>query len=194
MPLYTPLIFVKRLIAKSRPSLRKLLVEHDASALTYADGEQIGKSHRIVVRSSHALAVSRKDRTITIELPDNHTLDDAQVRLKLRPVIVDALRLEAKSYLPKRLSYLAAQYGFSYRNVRFSHAGSRWGSCSSNGTISLNIALMKLPFEIIDYVLVHELAHTKEMNHSPRFWEIVASADPDYKAHRRELKQQTPSL
>lgn len=194
MPLYTPLLFVRRLIAKSRPSLRKLLEEHDSGSLNYENGEPVGKSHRIVARPAATLRVGRDKQVITVDLPPKYSLKDTIVREAIRPVVIDALRLEAKSYLPKRLAYLADHHGFRYKKLRFSHAGSRWGSCSSTGTISLNIALMKLPFEIIDYVLIHELAHTQELNHSPKFWELVASGDPDYKTHRRELKKQSPSL
>ena len=107
---------------------------------------------------------------------------------------VKKLRERAKRYLPKRLFVLAKEFGFSYDRVRLSHASTRWGSCSSSGTISLNIGLMKLPEVLIDYVLIHELAHTREMNHSVKFWEIVEGCDRDYKRHRKALKMFNPSV
>jgi len=193
-PLYTPVLYVRRLVHTSRAQLRALLEQHHDGAVPLNDGMQIGKSHSLIVRRGDALQVARHGQRITVTLPPGQVLEDVSSSSVVREAIIAALRVEAKSYLPKRLAYLAEQLGFSYNKVRFSHASSRWGSCSSNGTISLNIALMKLPFELIDYVLIHELAHTKQMNHSSDFWELVAAGDPDYKQHRKVLKSQTPSL
>ena len=170
------------------------MLEHSLPQTEYHDGQQIGKSHTLIVRSATRLAVGRSKQHITVDLPPTLTLQSPEVVKKLREVVIGALRLEAKSYLPKRLQYLANQHGFVYDKVRFSHASSRWGSCSSSGTISLNIALMKLPFELIDYVVIHELAHTVEMNHSEAFWALVAKGDAQYKQHRKLLKQESPSI
>lgn len=165
--------------------------------IEFKDGMQIGKSHTLIVRATTASTrptATRHKQQIIVSLPTHKRLDDTDVNRVVRDTVIEALRLEARSYLPKRLGYLAEQHGFHYEKVRFSHASGRWGSCSSNGTISLNIALMKLPFELIDYVLAHELSHTVEMNHSTAFWKIVEKADPYYKTHRHELKKQTPSI
>lgn len=194
MPIYAPLFLLKRLVKSSRPQLRKM-IEQAQPSTTYRDGQQIGKSHTLIVQpSAGKISVSRVKQHIIVSLPSNVSLNSPEVSRKVRDTVISALRIEAKSYLPKRLKYLADSLGFSYERVRFSHASSRWGSCSSTGTISLNIALMKLSFELIDYVIIHELSHTKEMNHSPAFWELVSIGDPSYKLHRRSLKQETPSI
>ena len=104
------------------------------------------------------------------------------------------LMKKAREYLPYRLEYFAKLYGYHYARVRFSHASTRWGSCSSTGTISLNIGLMQVPEPLRDYVLLHELAHLNHLDHSPAFWAEVASHDPRYKEHRRKLKAFSPGV
>lgn len=193
MPIYAPMFLLKRLVKSSRQQLRHM-IEKSQPNVIYQDGQNIGKSHTLVVRRGDKTDVKRHAQQIVVTLPINKSLSDPEVSVKIREAVISALRIEAKAYLPKRLNYLAQQYGFKYENVRFSHASSRWGSCSSNGTISLNIALMKLPFELIDYVILHELAHTVHMNHSSEFWKLVEQAEPRYLALRKIIKQETPSI
>lgn len=193
LPLYAPVFLVKRLLKTSRPQLRAMLAEQQNDTV-FESGMQIGKSHTLITRLGSVLSAKRHGQQIIVTLPEETSLKDADVARVVRDSVIDALRLEAKSYLPKRITFLAEKNGFSFSKIRFSHASGRWGSCSSNGTISLNIALMKLPFELIDYVLVHELSHTKQMNHSEAFWNLVETADPKYKVHRRELRKETPSI
>jgi predicted metal-dependent hydrolase len=194
LPVYAPLFLVKRLVKSSRDQLRALL-DQASDHISFVDGMRIGKSHVLRVRETQGtLQVKRGGQHINVLLPVGKTLDDPEVIREIRKVLQTALRIEAKSYLPKRLSYLAEEHGYTYTQVRFSHASGRWGSCTSEGVISLNIALMKLPFELIDYVLIHELSHTRFLNHSEEFWQQVSYADPEYKAHRTLLKQETPSI
>lgn len=194
-PLYAPLLLVKRLIRTSRPQIRSMLAEHQRSAV-FTEVTPIGKSHHIVTRptSESKAHIAYHGQQIIVSLPPQEAIENPNVQSLIRPVVIKAIRKEAKSYLPRRLAFLANEHHFSYKKVRFSHAAGRWGSCSSSGTISLNIALMKLPFPVIDYVLIHELSHTVEMNHSERFWSTVARCYPDYKSARRALKTQTPSI
>lgn len=104
------------------------------------------------------------------------------------------LTKQARDYLPYRLEYLAHLYGYTFKKCRLSHANTRWGSCSTNQTISLNIGLMKLPKSLRDYVILHELAHLNHMNHSPAFWAEVASHDRNYRQHNQKLKQYQPGV
>lgn len=192
-PTYTPMFVIKRMINSSRKELRVMLHE-SRPLLSYNDGSEIGKSHSLRLRQGEKLSATRHGLQIILTLPADMELADPEAQELLRSHVIKALRREAKGYLPRRLQYLADQHGFTFNKVRLSHAAGRWGSCSSTGTISLNIALMKLPLELIDYVIIHELAHTKHMNHSKEFWTTVERYDPHYLSHRKRLKQEAPSV
>jgi predicted metal-dependent hydrolase len=98
-------------------------------------------------------------------------------------------RNHAMEYLMKRLARLAAEFGYSYNRVSVRGAKTRWGSCSMKKNISLNWRLMKAPPWIIDYVILHELAHTKIFDHSKAFWSQLATTCPDYQEARTWLKR-----
>ena len=104
------------------------------------------------------------------------------------------LMKKAREYLPYRLEYFAKLYGYHYDKCRLTHANTRWGSCSSNRTISLNIGLMKVPEVLRDYVILHELAHLNHMDHSKAFWEEVGAHDKNYKNHEKKLKMFNPGV
>lgn len=106
---------------------------------------------------------------------------------------IDTLRKKARHYLPRRLMILAKKHGFEYKMGKLTHSSTRWGSCNSSGSINLNISLMRLPVELIDYVIIHELCHTRHMNHSKLFWEEVGKCDPKYKGHRKILRESSPT-
>lgn len=101
---------------------------------------------------------------------------------------VAELRKQAKAYLPGRLAELAAQHGFSYNQVRIKHNVSNWGSCSVKKNINLNLNLMRLPAELQDYVMLHELCHLKYMNHGKEFHALLESVCPNHKELRRQLR------
>lgn len=99
------------------------------------------------------------------------------------------LRKLAKAVLKEKTERYSKIMGLKYGRITITGAKTRFGSCSSKGNISFSFHLLKYPEEAIDYVVVHELAHLAELNHSPRFWDIVASVFPDYKSRRKLLKQ-----
>lgn len=195
-PFYTPLLFIKQVVHTSRGELRKLIAGTTPTA-QYQHGQRIGKHHSLAVVPTGMVkkpAVKIERHTLLVYLPATAAITSNDIQQLIRDTVTTVLRREAKTYLPGRLAALAREHGFSYERVRFSHASGRWGSCSSAGTISLNIALMKLADELIDYVLIHELCHTRHMNHSPAFWREVEQYDPHFRLHRRQIKRETPSV
>jgi predicted metal-dependent hydrolase len=108
-----------------------------------------------------------------------------------------ALREKARAVFAERLALHAPRLGVPVPPLRLSSARTRWGSCSHRGGIALNWRLVLMPLPVVDYVVCHELAHLKEMNHSPRFWAVVEQLCPDYRALRaklRELAKTIPNL
>lgn len=101
---------------------------------------------------------------------------------------VEALRAEAKRILPPRLAELASQHGFEYNRVFIKHNVSNWGSCSSKGNINLNLNLVRLPQELQDYVMLHELCHLRYMNHGAEFHALLESLCPDHRALSSRLR------
>lgn len=99
------------------------------------------------------------------------------------------LRDKAKEVLPAKTARFASIMGLKYGRITITGAKTRFGSCSSKGNISYSYLLMQYSDEAIDYVVVHELAHLKEMNHSPRFYKIIESVLPDYKERKKLLKK-----
>lgn len=96
----------------------------------------------------------------------------------------------AKVIIPDRVAYFAGIMNVTYNRITIREQKTRWGSCSSTGGLNFNWKLVLMPEEILDYVVVHELAHRKEMNHSEAFWSEVEKILPDYKVRRRWLKEQ----
>lgn len=123
---------------------------------------------------------------LTILYPENQDVRSENSQSIIRMGIERAMRMEAKRVLPKRLAMLAEKHQFQFNNVNIRSSKTRWGSCSSRKDINLSYFLMTLPVDLIDYVLLHELCHTKEMNHSSKFWELM-----DYVTNNQAKKLQS---
>jgi len=100
-----------------------------------------------------------------------------------------ALRKEAKAYLPERTKFLAEKYGFQYAGLCLKNLRSRWGSCSTVNNINLNIHLMRLPENLIDYVVLHELTHTVHKNHGKQFWQTLDKVSGNARLLAKEMKK-----
>jgi predicted metal-dependent hydrolase len=112
----------------------------------------------------------------------------------LRPAIEDDLRTLARETLLPRLHEIAAQHGLQVGIVSIRNQRSRWGSCSRSGNIALNYRLVQMPTEVRDYVLLHELMHLKQQNHSRRFWRLVEAACPAFRDAERWLRSTGKTL
>lgn len=104
------------------------------------------------------------------------------------------LMSQARRQLGARLEALAEDFGFSYRRLSIRGQKTRWGSCSASGTISLNYRLLFLPPAWVRYLLIHELCHTREMNHSAAFWALVERCEPDYRHYDKALRRAAEHL
>lgn len=116
-------------------------------------------------------------------------LENRPVEPKRTAEELRALAAEAAQVIPERVRYFAPIVGVDYGRITIRHQKTRWGSCSGKGNLNFNCLLMKTPPEVVDYVVVHELCHRKEMNHSPKFWAEVGRVLPEYKRARSWLKQ-----
>ena len=182
------------LIDQSRAAIRTWRAKH-ANEPPLGDGDLIGQSHKLrILPSTTSQTTARvKDLVLEVYLAGGQSPSDREVQKIINTQVAKILQKEARAYLPRRLEYLSERYGLHYKSVRFGTQKGRWGSCSTTGTISLNVGLMALDPEIIDYVLTHELCHTRHMNHSADFWALVEQYIPDYKARRKRLKSIQPN-
>lgn len=112
----------------------------------------------------------------------------------ITPQELAQLKAKAKRELPQRIAYYAQKIGVTYGTVTIRHQKSRWGSCSSKGNLNFNCLLMLTPREVQDAVIVHELCHRKQMNHSKKFYQEVYRVYPDYDKWMRWLKKEGPVL
>jgi predicted metal-dependent hydrolase len=161
------------------------------------DGQAIGKAHHVsLFASQHAKKISSRvlASSITVRYPEHLTAADSEVQRVAREACVRALRSQAEQLLPQRLATLAAQHDFGYNGVSIKRLKGRWGSCDQDRHIVLNLYLMQLPWELIDYVLLHELTHTKILRHGPDFWRVMNQLAPNTKIARAAIKQYNPVL
>jgi predicted metal-dependent hydrolase len=150
----------------------------------------IGKSHRLVFEPTHSSEIKTRLRanTIIIKIPSTIEWSSGLVQQKVRIACERALKKEAEHLLPQRLHVLAEKHGISYNAVAVKKLKSRWGSCDSHKNIIFNLYLIQLEWNLIDYVILHELTHTVHQHHQSEFWGLLESFQPDYRHRRRAIK------
>jgi len=192
MPYWTPyaagLSFVKSRkvwILKSRPAV---------IPANFESGDTIGKFHTLRIdKGNHsAVRISLKANEVTVKIPSGLTQADQEAAI--RKAAERALKKEATENLTKRLAAFAHQHGYEYSEVAIKKMKTRWGSCSSSKKITLNIFLMQLPWELIDFVILHELAHTKQMNHGEKFWAELGKHFENPKKMQKMVRNYKPAI
>jgi predicted metal-dependent hydrolase len=154
----------------------------------------IGKQHTLRYQPYYKLKSKITNDEIIIFIPAHQHIHSPEVLEVTRKALKKALKNEADIILRERLNALAIQYDLLFNDVRFKSMRTRWGSCTNRHDITLNISLLLLPYELIDYVILHELMHTKFLNHSKDFWQELGKIMPDYKLRRKELKSVQHSI
>jgi len=185
-PLKTPLSYIKSVVEKKRDWIGRKQEEMRSAprALhkSFIQGEEflfLGDSYRLAVENNTPLA---------IELNDVLTID-SQVLPVAREIVISWYKTQAIRVFRERCAFFAEQTGLRPKAVKLTNASTRWGSCSSDGTVRINWRLIMTPLEIIDYLIVHELAHLKHRNHSCQYWATVEHILPDYQMRRKWLKE-----
>jgi predicted metal-dependent hydrolase len=161
------------------------------------NGQSIGKAHRLYFTSDASIAKPKTHVTeteIRVSLPANLPATDPAAQTAAASASIRALRKEAETLLPQRLRALSQQTGLSYTSVSVRQLKSRWGSCDSRKEITLSLFLMQLPWHLIDYVLIHELTHTKVMRHGTPFWQELERHLPNAKELRKEMAKYRPII
>ena len=162
-----------------------------------ASGQPIGKAHHLQIYSTTGTTKVRSrvvGTMVVVSHPSALAADSPEVQHSAEAASVRALRREAESLLPQRLATLATAHGFSYKSVTIKRLKSRWGSCDQHTNIVLNLFLMQLPWECIDYVLLHELTHTRVLHHGPDFWSAMAQVLPSLPRLRKAMREFRPVL
>lgn len=146
------------------------------------DNQLIGKAHHIkfVADSVITRPIGRLTKQgAIVTFPQAQELSSPEVQLVARSLALRVLRSQAEALLPIRLNELSNKYTLPYKTVSIKKLKSRWGSCDKESNIVLNLYLMQLPWECIDYVITHELTHTIVFDHGPKFWDAMASYLPN---------------
>lgn len=167
--------------------------KHRQTSPVLAEGSIIGKQHRIV-RGSGSLRTRVTDTEVIVTMPENASLDDVHIQERLVKACERALLRESQQLVIPRLQDLAFEHGIEINNIAVKKLKRRWGSCDHQANIVLNVYLVQLPWEFIDYVLLHELAHVQHLNHSTEFWQQLKELYPASVQLKKAIKDYHPQL
>jgi len=190
LPLFGKLSDLLGLIEKNRKALKEALETIPRRPQLNEDTNLQTATFRVQITCqniSERFLMQLQNDILQIVCPQGTDFSDEKVQTLLRRMLSTALRHEAKRLLPERVKYWADKYGFTYSQVKITNSRTRWGSCNQEKGLCLSLNLMLLPWYLIDYVLLHELCHTIEMNHSEQFWVLM---DKVTQGKSRQLREE----
>ena len=174
-----------------------IVAHSQTESSTLVNGMAVGKTRRLqLVPDNNVPSVKTSVRPTEVIITYNPSLsiDDPAVQTAAQSACWRALKSETVQLVTPRLNELAANFGFSYRSLNIKRMKSRWGSCDQRGNIVLNLFLVQLPWECIDYVILHELTHTRALHHGPDFWEKFEMVLPNARHMRKTMRNYRPVL
>ena len=192
LPARVPYAFAQQFLQ----SRTRWVLDNVKPATPIADGAYIGKQHQVKLLRKDISRPSTRitEKNVVISLPNGLDEDSSEAQRVILKACERSLLNQTTELVIPRLQDLAFEHGFSIKSAKAKRLRSRWGSCDSQKNIILNSYLVQLPWVLIDYVLIHELAHTRHLNHSSDFWSTVSEILPDYKQLRKQTKAHSPHV
>tara|TARA_B110000305_G_scaffold164141_1_gene181524 strand:- start:1449 stop:2159 length:711 start_codon:yes stop_codon:yes gene_type:complete len=183
--------FVKTKIKWINKNLNKVQKQEQSYTFFSANSSFKTRSHLVNITSTELSknTVHIENTNVKVLISKKLSISSEENQLYIRNIILEIWRKEAKEYLPKRVKALAIDHDFNYQKLTIKNTKSRWGSCSFDNNINLSLHLMRISNELIDYVILHELVHTKVKNHSSKYWETLEKHCPNSKILDKELKK-----
>jgi len=193
MPHWTPYSAGQAFALSHTTWIQAELAKHSHPMLM--QGQKIGKLHNLrfeYVLSGQATTNRVTSTEIIVRLTPDEQPTDESVQTRALQAATRALKREGERLLRPRLQNLSDKHNLPFEGFSVKQLKRRWGSCDSHRNITLNLYLMELPWEFIDYVLLHELTHTVHMNHGPHFWELLTTLEPRARDLSKQLRKHQP--
>jgi predicted metal-dependent hydrolase len=194
IPKNVPLSYAYNFVEQKKDWIRKSILKFQISTpakTVFQPGSDFSTRYHSInftCNPSSELKIKVSHGFIAVSYPSTEILLSEAGQKLIGKAVEFAIRKEAKSYLPLRVEILAGKFGLTYKDIRVKNLKSRWGSCSAQNNINLNIHLMRLPEYLSDYVILHELVHTIHKNHGLLFWQMLDKLSGDAKKLAKEMK------
>ena len=192
-PRFIPQWSIKHFVTSHTEWIEKQLLEISKKSLLLPDDALLlfGKKYQLILQYTSDLpaGVHIKANRVLVNPTEPPKSQSGTWQESHTEQLDRFLKRTARTYIEPRTSQISEMMSIEYSNLRLKEQKSRWGSCSSDGNLNFNWRLVHCPPEVIDYVIVHELAHRKHMDHSSKFWDLVARYNPDHRKHRGWLKR-----